>query len=406
MTIKILRCDEIANLDFEATINLIESICLSGKLEVMHPISNKATCCVASAQRGISNILKFCDANGLNVWYLIQISSFIDAWVCNDEFHCYELSPTVKGTTKKIPRWIESGIITFESHPPSERQITGILVSGNRPYHYLHDRYIYAAELSLKHNLAAYCFRNRKCFIKELPTPSGQLAMQSRPSKGCFIAPCIRKDQLTAKHLNQVASFLTCTYAALPSERFEGITLWLGISSQTNRRMWLEQVEGYISYINFVSERTKKAIRIFIDGWTSYAENPPKEAEIESDEALAHQLITAFERQSSVTVISLIGLNYPEKIARALVTDLAITNDCSGSLITHTLCRLPCIMHGNKVIRSYPEQLLYPLAKLVDYKLIQTIPGPKPSNTDYSMPWQLLIPGTEEILSSHFLTSD
>lgn len=405
MTPNITSCDQLASLDFNSTIALIEEICRSGQLVLKNPISQQLTRCVASAQRGISNILKFADGDGQNVWYLVQISSFIDAWVCDDKFHCYEYSATVKGTTKKMPHWIKSGVISFESHGSDGRQITGILVSGNRPYHYLHDRYVYAFELSLHHNLGPYCFRNRKCFIKELPSPSGHASMQSRPSKGCFIAPCIRKDQLPAQALEQASSFLTELYQAPRVDRFDGLTLWLGITSQANRRMWLEQIEGYICYAKYVAQRSKRTVRVFIDGWTSYAENSPPETEIDSDQALANKLIAALNEQELISATSLVGRNYQYKIACAMKTDLAITNDCSGSLITNTICRRPSILHGNKVIRSCSDEQIHLTTKFVDYEKIQPIPGPKPSNTDYSMSWELLIPATEELLTDH-LNSD
>jgi len=393
-----LSCEQLASLESKATAKLIRRICHSGRFYMLHPINGVVTECEASAERSISHVLKFCDEDGGNIWYLVQISSFIDAWIAGNQFHSYGGQAVF---TKQLMIKLNDSALKFSTTGSSKRKVTGLLLSGNRPYHYLYDRYIHALELSQDYDLARYVFRTRKAYLTRLPNAGKDEEIGLRKKQGCYISPCLgQKDEV--ERLTRTSKYLTNIHASSDALSKQHLSLWVGITSQENRRMWKEQVPGLIAYIKYVANRSKLPVEVLVDGWTSFAGGNASQKDLDTDKDVEAQIAREFDDDPYVSFKSLIGADYDTKLTAAMCCDLAVTNDCGGALITYTLCKRPSILHGNRVMRSASQALGYPSARCVEYSKIITLDGPKPSNTDYSMDWQLLIPETEALLEDQF----
>ncbi|GAB6141783.1 hypothetical protein JCM14076_25120 [Methylosoma difficile] len=129
--------------------------------------------------------------------------------------------------------------------------------------------------------------------------------------------------------------------AAPLAERFP--IVWIGVESQ--KRCWLEQVEGYSYIINQLAE-SYPDLAVVIDGWTLPV-SPLDEAipEVEEDLLLAQAIQKKLK--PNIGVISTIGENSHTKIVIGSKINFFISNFASGSLHVSLLLGKPGFAHLN-----------------------------------------------------------
>ena len=154
------------------------------------------------------------------------------------------------------------------------------------------------------------------------------------------------------------------------------LVLWFGISGQ--KRIWVEQEE-------FLPELVKQlkpwfdSFVFFIDGFTQYEDNHyvsvqgDKETPINQDLEIVNLINQRLSAYSNVSVFSLVGKTYREKIQRCQEADFFITNAGAGQLVPHRFCKKPGILHSNEKHCVFPMGINNTSVKLVDKLFVRDV---------------------------------
>ena len=76
---------------------------------------------------------------------------------------------------------------------------------------------------------------------------------------------------------------------------------------------------------------------------------------------------------SNVSVVSLVGQTYREKIKECQSADFFIANAGAGQLVPHRFCRKPGILHSNEKHCVFPMGINNTTVQLVDKSLVKDV---------------------------------
>ena len=76
---------------------------------------------------------------------------------------------------------------------------------------------------------------------------------------------------------------------------------------------------------------------------------------------------------SNISVVSLVGQTYREKIKQCQTVDFFIANAGAGQLVPHRFCRKPGILHSNEKHCVFPTGINNTSVQLVDKSLVKDV---------------------------------
>ena len=154
------------------------------------------------------------------------------------------------------------------------------------------------------------------------------------------------------------------------------LTLWFGISGQ--KRIWIEQ-EDFLPA--FVQELTPwfDSFVFMIDGFTEYENSNharlsgSKATPVNQDLEVVASIRKKLLPFSNVSVVSLVGQTYREKIQHCQAVDFFIANAGAGQLVPHRFCKKPGILHSNEKHCVFPTGINNTTVKIVDKSLVKDV---------------------------------
>lgn len=333
--------------DREYFLNLFGEIAESGDWSLEHPLrKGRETRCVENIRVNMSNVLIFRGSKVSDTWMLLQRTGFADRlWADNGIY-------SILRSGQNKPSFAEDFALARERSEDVEVAVAGfggLIFSQIRPYHFFYDQLINYQDLKavLASDTPFYsddnCFFGRQ-FFDELPKKKG----------GWYIFPTIsaglkseRNDlqqfKVNAQSLESLVLDCTPCGEQLPECDF---ALWIGITGQ--RRSWIEQVEGYGRVVQKLSQRFHRLL-IVIDGWTA---RESKFEPVPEDQRIFDAIASQF-RQSGVTYMSAIGLDFKKKIQICQQVDAFVANAGGGCLVPYRFCKKPGVLHSNSKIRIF-----------------------------------------------------
>jgi len=188
------------------------------------------------------------------------------------------------------------------------------------------------------------------------------------------------------------------------------LILWLSLTSSYWGKKWLEQIEGYLNIIKELSKSFKN-IKIYYDGFTSYESGNQIDRHSIATE-VESEFMDKFNQLSlneNITIYSLNGLTFREKICYCSTIDLAFCELGSASIIPGFLCQKPCVFVTFSRLWFLKITLPIKLSKTVlreyiqpDEHLAEYIQGHANPEHSYHIPWQHIYNLGAEILEELF----
>ena len=154
------------------------------------------------------------------------------------------------------------------------------------------------------------------------------------------------------------------------------LTLWFGISGQ--KRIWIEQ-EDFLPNLVEQMKPWYNSFVFLIDGFTQYedakhrlikgSKATPVSQDIEVIDSIRQKLLPF----TNVSVVSLVGQTYRNKIQRCRSVDFFIANAGAGQLVPHRFCKKPGILHSNEKHCVFPKGINNTTVRLVDKSLVKDV---------------------------------
>lgn len=177
--------------------------------------------------------------------------------------------------------------------------------------------------------------------------------------------------------------------------------IWVGITSQ--KRIWIEQVEGIAALLNALHS-SHPQLGIIFDGWT-----PPLTSsryhrrETRSDDQVIRRIIKRLDFKTKRRIGIIAGLHLLEKVRVGLSVDAYVANFTTGSLNVSRICAKPGVGHmSSRMAASHPEHIhIHHHTRTIAPELVQDVSDTNARNgyVNYSVPWEALYNQLTEILN-------
>jgi hypothetical protein len=360
-----------------------------GVLCLPHPfVENLDTFASKSVRKGMCNYIFFYDSKGQNKWILCQCTSFVDAIISTTYSGKHKSSvadDTILGSLRKIMR---EEVKNSSNHLSKKAKFAGYLLDQTRPYHHFYDQlkwFIYLQDskpvLSEK---SFFCPRN----------PSKRSYIQNTISTNVTVFPNVIGSNQLGMKLDKYTEKMERTVqkdslGKLPTRIWKKIkgntkslfgkknlTLWFGISGQ--KRIWVEQKDFLPELVEQLSLWYSSFVFI-IDGFTEYEDsnhNPlrgSKATPVSQDLEVINSIREKLVCYSNVSIVSVVGQTYREKIQKCQSADFFIANAGAGQLVPHRFCRKPGILHSNEKHCVFPTGINNTSVQLVDKSLVKDV---------------------------------
>jgi hypothetical protein len=363
------------------------AIDLAGRDEIVlpHPDRPDLLCrCRSSLRDGMDNVLFFTDDEGGNRWLLVQNMDFIQAMMTETAQHFVtrqEESPL----GKIAARW-RGG--EFDRFWRMRHRFGGLALHSARPFHFFYDQMVHLPDV-----LAALPAERRVVHVDEgaFLSPDRVLDIAAAPIRDdrYYVLPNVaaglgrrnwdREDYFDAA--NEMESSIAAAIPAQPPEAEADLVLWTGITGQ--KRSWVEQTEGNVAIIRELARHFPR-LHVYIDGITA---PEGRTVAVPEDEKVADRIVA--DVGDAARVESLVGRDYPEKIARCHAADLFIANGGSGCIVPLRICRKPGVLHSNRRLWTFRHDESPTTVVRVDLGMIQEVSDKARSGfVSYSIPWQ------------------
>ena len=349
----------------------VKSFLVNGRVAIDSPVDGSDAIAVASVgSLGPQYILM---QSGSNYWIVVQNLNFVDCIILSDRIlyfsHKYLVDLAIKRLTDALKYFDD--IDNFNS------DFRGFFLTNKRPYHFFYDQLAFATHIeeSMSLNMKdRYSFVFNDTFVdpysyfdnsfKYVENKLGEVRLRT-----CLIEyDRTRGDSdvedyslLMEGRLNKLSSRMK-----VDVERFDFV-LWVGITGQ--KRIWVEQIEGYASIIKLLSKNFSN-ILVVVDGWTApYGE----EVVLPEEEQILNKI-----RKScgdTVSFISVIGQDYYHKISICKNVDYFIANAGAGSLVPLRICRKNGVLHRNNGPVTFPDNYSKrgQTIEIVDQKFVKDV---------------------------------
>ncbi|MDT9179478.1 MAG: tetratricopeptide repeat protein [Limnospira sp. PMC 1238.20] len=176
--------------------------------------------------------------------------------------------------------------------------------------------------------------------------------------------------------------------------------LWFGVTSQSQKRAWVEQVEGGAKIITELA-KIYPNIGVVFDGWTAPLNATPYDvSEAAKDQAVVDEIRQLLP--PSVKTFTVVGSTTVRKLAFATVIDVFIANKGTGSIHVDRFAKKPGVVHiANAMRLPASRQLHY---NVVNVPSNQVLDIPHPTNpafhfVSYSINPDVILNLVKEILT-------
>jgi len=387
----------IENQEVENVLTLIQDIFRIGKATCLpHPfLKNTSTYATMNIRAGMFNFIFFIDADGKNPWILGQCTSFVDVIFSKQYTGKHKLSTNdavILSSAKKL--FEHKNKIDAKKFSGGKAIFSGYLLDQGRPYHHFYDQLKWLLHLQTKRII---------CCDKSFFVPSNfkiQDVKQDKPGQFSSFPLVIGSNQLgnrldqytdqmekivckdslksmkngVISHLSN--KFMNIIIRRTSKRKNRELVLWFGISGQ--KRIWVEQED----FLPNLVEQLKPWFDSFvflIDGFTQYEDKShvpitgSKEIPINQDLEVVESIRRKLLPFSNVSVLSLVGKTYRNKIQRCQAADFFIANAGAGQLVPHRFCKKPGILHSNEKHCVFQMGINNTTVKLVDKTLVNDV---------------------------------
>ena len=418
--------NSIEKCDFKTLLDIIEPIYKQeGAFCLPHPfVEDLDTFASKSIREGMCNYIFFYDAKGENKWILCQATSFVDAIFSTTYSGKHKSSISDEALINPIRKIIQSDLKnSSKQRKPQKAVLAGYSLDQLRPYHHFYDQLKWLIYLQdRKPILSKRSFFCPKDFSKK------NSSKNNRRNKVTVFPAVIGSNQLGMK-LDQYTEEMEKTVykdslEKLPTRiwkriiknirSFSGkrnLILWFGISGQ--KRIWVEQ-EDFLPALAEQLSPWFDSFTFMVDGFTEYEDsnhNPlrgSKATPIQQDLEVVNSVREKLSPYSNISVVSLVGQTYREKIKQCQTVDFFIANAGAGQLVPHRFCRKPGILHSNEKHCVFPTGINNTSVQLVDKSLVKDVGNLFAKNTtnqkggsgliSYSIKTQVVIDMVKQML--------
>ena len=418
--------NSIEKCDFKTLLDIIEPIYKQeGAFCLPHPfVEDLDTFASKSIRKGMCNYIFFYDSKGKNKWILCQATSFVDAIFSTTYSGKHKSSISDEILINPIRKIIQSDLENSSiQREPQKAVLAGYSLDQLRPYHHFYDQLkwlIYLQDRKPILSKKSFFFpknfskrnsrkNNRRTKVTVFPTVIGsnQLGM--------------KLDQYTEKMENAVYKD---SLEKLPTRIWKRIIknirsfggnrnliLWFGISGQ--KRIWVEQEDFLPALVEQLSPWFD-SFTFMVDGFTEYEDSNhtplrgSKATPINQDLEVVNSVREKLSPYSNISVVSLVGQTYREKIKQCQTVDFFIANAGAGQLVPHRFCRKPGILHSNEKHCVFPTGINNTSVQLVDKSLVKDVGNLFAKNTtnqkggsgliSYSIKTQVVIDMVKQML--------
>lgn len=380
--------DAVRSFNVEFILQNIHQFLLDGKVVVDSPVDGSKSLAIASiGSIGAQYILMQSDTN---YWVIVQNLEFIDCIILKDRLYYFNSEYWKSPIVENLSRALEY----FDKIETPNSDLKGFFLNNKRPYHFFYDQLSYATYIEERFTDIIednYSF----VFYNTFVDPDIFLKNSSRYVESTlgevYLRPCLilhhrtRDNEIDFPLLMESRLLHTTKKTTVDFENYDFV-LWIGVTGQ--KRIWVEQIEGYASIIKLLSKNFSN-ILVVVDGWTApYGE----EVVLLEEEHIFNKI-----RKSCgdvVSFISVIGKDYYHKIAVCKHIDYFIANAGTGCMVPLRFCRKDGVLHTNSHLVTFPDN--YDArgqnVKLVEKEFIKDvdIPVKKIDMVSYHINWKVL----------------
>ncbi|MGI7310379.1 hypothetical protein ACNGBE_04485 [Campylobacter coli] len=362
--------------------------------EMKHPIFNNITTrAVFSVQLNLANFVFMIDKKNKYPWIIGQCQSLVDSVIVEDKLYIIStvMQVDLLNQIDKLHQ-ISSNDIYFQDIE------FGYILSQNRPFHHFYDqlRYFYNMDKPKK------IFNNSSFFIPNHAEktseklvyffPTGicvnQVGSRSAYAKTNSIIADILDDNLENQILKD--SLGGKNYANI-SKKYE-LNLWFSICSE--KRVWLQQVDGYVNIIRKLLKHFSN-IRVFFDGITA-KENETINYEVDYQIYKKISFLLRDYTKEECDLVPLIGVDYKTKINYALEIDFFIASGGTAPIVPSRICKKHGIIIGNSI--TYNLGMKNSNVIINKERIQDVIISKNPSFMDFHISWEYIF----DFMCRHF----
>lgn len=395
----------------------IQEVVETGKLTIDSPIDGTISQAVGSYCAMNQHYILMQSESG-HYWIIVQMLGFIDMVIYDNCLVYFKSLFLANLAANKF----EEALRFFDSLDSIKSEFQGFYIQHDRPFHFFYDQlkslnYIYdIIDSKLLVNYDTY-FKNSFIDQKRIPFLNDSIDLQDVNSivhnRGFTLKPIIMSQPSTSASasaldcewsknaMREMESVIETTFTnpTLNREEYD-LVLWIGITGQ--KRMWLEQIEGYKNILKRLSESFSKTL-VIVDGWTSTLGTLSKDQKhIIQDEKIFYNI--AVDAPDNIRIRSVIGLGYEEKVSICQDVDFFIANAGSGSIVPLRFCNKDGVLHSNKAVYSFPDKY-GDYDQLVEYIEKDDIGIPVEhkgkffDRADYHISWKLIFNSLADIIN-------
>lgn len=374
-------------LDSKKLVLQINELIKKEYLELPHPLYPQTiTRARKSTLSHHCNYILFTDEKNKNCWLLAQATSFIDAIILPGIIYYPKVSEMkLNGILPRFIKNIEK--ITDCRLSWSKSKLAGLVAGYPRPYHFFYEQFVTLNQIDKPTNKKV--IRGNGLFFPLESIFDLSIDNKNIENNGTFLYSCtIAKKEFGSalfeqdKLMEKVVYEYAIKNSSVELEKEYNFILWIGITGQ--KRIWLEQIEGYAQIVNNLAHKYEKLL-VMIDGWTATAGEKIKNAD---DDLIVNQVKELISKP--VELLSLVGFDYETKIKYCTYIDAFIANAGNGCIVPLRFCKKPGVLHSNSGLFTFPDD--YPETVAIINKK-QVVDAPESSsdlamNISYHIHWQ------------------
>lgn len=360
---------------------------------INHPI-NPRTPTFARANLTIKNahLTLFSDSAYDNRWCLVQVYDLADGvWVDGKALHfgANQYSKHIVGNISDLIANVENFDRLFESRT----EFSGVLISHSRPAHFFFDQCKTLPHLALnpEHRIAhdKDTFFPLDEFAKELGVRT-----EVYTESNVYLVPGLIGG--TPGPNDRMLPIMRSTVTERPlKDASADFILWISIT--TEKRQWLNQLEGYLYCIEKLAASHSKCV-VLVDGFTA---NHGKRLVMPAENKLFEEMKD--RAPSNVDFISLIGVDYYTKISYCKDATAFISYAGTPLIVPLRTCNKPGVIHSNRRYWTNTDKAWNHRIRMPELLEITEIPSKKWVKMDfinYTIEPQTIYSLLEEIMSS------
>lgn len=379
--------------DVEGLVSLWNIKTRKRNFELVHPEKNLITRAVCNIQCGMVNFVFMLDEDEENLWILAQCLFFADAAITEKciYLNSYGNMTPIFNQLKKLS-CIDVSSLMYGDYE------FGFLLSQVRPYHHFYDH--------LKFYMA---IENKKPVLDKGSFYVPQDSKLSGAGGKVFLFPSVignhivnQKNSRYVRKLNESMeisvyeeSLRLRREVSVSEHKHDEICIWFGVTGQ--KRKWLEQVEGCVNIVSIFS-RYYKVVKVYIDGMTAMQ---GEEIVNIQDNAVFTDIAKGLSSVSNVDLVSLIGMDFRDKVASCSTVDFFISNAGAGCIVPLRLAKKPGVLHSNTKLFAFPDE--YPqCVKITHDSYVEDVGGEgdiSAMHLSYNIPWQHVFNLSAEVVN-------